>query len=81
MELLELLKKGEVMISVKLKHNEPIERALRRFKRILDKEGVLNDLRERKHYLKPSEKKRKKSARARARVRKENSPDNRRDSY
>ena len=64
------------MISIRLKHNEPIERALRRFKRIVDKEGILNDLRERKHYLKPGDKKRKKSARARARVRKGNLSDN-----
>jgi len=38
--------------------NEPLERALRRFKRKIEQEGILRQLKERKHYEKPSVKKR-----------------------
>lgn len=40
---------------VTLKKDEPIERALRRLKKKLDKEGTLKELRDRRHYEKPSE--------------------------
>ena len=43
---------------VRLKKGEPIERALRRLKKKLDKEGTLKELRHRRHFDKPSEKKR-----------------------
>lgn len=43
---------------VKLKKGDSIERALRRLKKKLDKEGTLKELRNRRHYEKPSEKKR-----------------------
>ena len=43
---------------VRLKKGEPIERALRRLKKKLDKEGTLKELRNRRHYEKPSEIKR-----------------------
>lgn len=46
------------MSKVSVGRGEPIERALRRLKRKLDHEGVMRELRERKHYEKPSEKKR-----------------------
>ncbi|MFA5203973.1 MAG: 30S ribosomal protein S21 [Lentisphaeria bacterium] len=46
------------MSEVKLKRGEPIEKALRRLKKKLDKEGTLKELRNRRHYEKPSEKKR-----------------------
>ena len=45
---------------VRVKKGEAIDRALRRLKKKLDKEGVLKDLRNRRHYEKPSETKRKK---------------------
>ncbi len=48
------------MIEVKIRANETFERALRRFKRIVEKEGVLRQLRSHKEYVKPSEKRRKK---------------------
>lgn len=44
---------------VRLKKGEVIDRALRRLKKKLDKEGTLKDLRNRRHYEKPSEAKRK----------------------
>ena len=45
---------------VKLNKNkgDSIERALRRLKKKLDKEGTLKELRNRRHYEMPSEKKR-----------------------
>lgn len=55
-------------VEVKLKKGESVDRAMRRLKKKLDKEGTMRDLRARDHYEKPSERKRKKSARARARM-------------
>ena len=43
---------------VRLKNGEPIDRALRKLKKKLDKEGTLKELRNRRHYEKPSEIKR-----------------------
>ena len=43
---------------VRLKKGEPIDRALRRLKKKLDKEGTLKELRNRRHFEQPSEKKR-----------------------
>jgi len=46
------------MIEVKMRRGEPIDKALRKLKKKLDREGTLRELRNRKHYEKPSEKKR-----------------------
>ncbi|HOK04333.1 MAG TPA: 30S ribosomal protein S21 [Victivallales bacterium] len=46
------------MIEVKIRRGEPIDRALRKLKKKLNREGTLRELRNRKHYEKPSEKKR-----------------------
>jgi small subunit ribosomal protein S21 len=54
------LKRGEEMPRVEVKNNEPLERALRRFKRKIEREGILRQIKARKHYEKPSERKRKK---------------------
>jgi small subunit ribosomal protein S21 len=48
------------MPQVEVRENEPLERALRRFKRKLEREGVLRQLKERRHYEKPSERKKRK---------------------
>ena len=46
---------------VKVKENEPFEVALRRFKRAIEKTGLLTELRAREFYEKPTaERKRKK---------------------
>ena len=45
---------------VEVKKDEPFESALRRFKKKIEQEGILKEVRDRKHYQKPSEKKRKK---------------------
>ncbi len=55
------------VIQVKLKRGESIEKALRRLKKIMDKEGTIKQLRANRYFEKPGEKRRKKSARARSR--------------
>lgn len=45
------------MISVKIKDGEPLEKALRRFKKKWEKAGILREFRSRTYFLKPSEKK------------------------
>jgi len=47
-------------IEVKLKKGESIDRALRRLKKKLDREGVLRDVRNHRYYEKPSERRRRK---------------------
>jgi small subunit ribosomal protein S21 len=56
------------VIQVKLKKGEPVEKALKRLKKIMDKEGLMKQLRSNRYFEKPSEKKRKKAARARSRT-------------
>jgi len=51
----------------KVRKNETIDSALRRFKRTLAKDGVLAEVKKRKHYEKPSVKRKKKSEAARKR--------------
>jgi small subunit ribosomal protein S21 len=46
------------MTEVRAKKGEPIDKVLRRLKKKLDKEGTLKELRNRRHYEKPSEKNR-----------------------
>ena len=45
-------------VEVRLRKGEAMEKALRRLKKKLDKEGTLKELRNRRHYEKPSEIKR-----------------------
>lgn len=54
-------------IQVRLKRGEAVEKALKRLKKIMDKEGMMKQIRANRYYEKPSEKRRRKSARARAR--------------
>lgn len=56
------------MAEVKVKKGEPVEKALRRLKKKLDKEGTMREIRAHRHYEKPSERKRRKAARARTRI-------------
>ena len=55
------------MAEIRVKENESLDQALRRFKRSGQKSGVLNELRKREHYEKPSVKRKKKSEAARKR--------------
>ena len=42
------------MTTIRVKENEPFEVALRRFKRTIEKLGLLTDLRAREFYEKPT---------------------------
>ncbi|MDD6264793.1 MAG: 30S ribosomal protein S21 [Clostridia bacterium] len=55
------------MAEIKVKENESLDSALRRFKRQCQRSGVLAELRKREHYEKPSVKRKKKSEAARKR--------------
>ncbi|TAN61216.1 30S ribosomal protein S21, partial [bacterium] len=46
------------MSEIQIRKDESFESALRRFKKKIDKEGILKEVRDRKHYEKPSERKR-----------------------
>tara|TARA_Y100000310_G_C20264405_1_gene615141 strand:+ start:282 stop:503 length:222 start_codon:yes stop_codon:yes gene_type:complete len=50
-------------VEVKRRENEPIERMLKRFIKKVKKEGIMEELRERSYYKKPSEIKRLKKER------------------
>ncbi|MFO7636987.1 MAG: 30S ribosomal protein S21 [Clostridia bacterium] len=58
------------MAEVRIKDNETLESALKRFKRQCAKAGVLAEVRKREHYEKPSVKRKKKSEAARKRKKK-----------
>mgnify|MGYP001335269369 FL=1 len=55
------------MSETKVRKNESIDAALRRFKRSIAKDGVLAELKKRRHYEKPSVRRKKKSEAARKR--------------
>ena len=56
------------MAEIRVKDNESLDSALRRFKRSCAKAGVLSEVRKREHYEKPSVKRKKKSEAARKRT-------------
>jgi len=55
------------MPGIKVREGEPLESALRRFKKQCEKAGILSEVRKREHYEKPSVKKKKKSLAAKKR--------------
>ena len=48
------------LTEIKLKKGEPVDKALRRLKKKIDREGTLKEVRNHRRYEKPSEKKRRK---------------------
>ena len=56
------LRKGRErdLSEIKLKKGEPIDRALRRLKKKVDRENTLREVRNKRHYEKPSERRRRK---------------------
>ncbi len=52
------------MPAVRVRENEPFEVALRRFKRICEKSGVLSEIRRREYYEKPTAVRKRKAAAA-----------------
>ena len=53
------------MTEIKLKKGESVDKALRRLKKKIDREGTLKEVRNHKNYEKPSERKRRKMKAAR----------------
>ena len=47
-------------LDVQVRKGEPMERALRRLKKRLDREGVIRDVRAKRYFEKPSQPKRRK---------------------
>ena len=58
------------MAEVKVRERESIESALRRFKREVQQQNIIKDIRKHSFYLKPGDKRRAKQALARKRLRK-----------
>jgi len=52
---------------VQVGENEPLDKALKSLKKKIEREGILKILKSRKHYEKPSEKRRRKARAARKR--------------
>jgi len=65
------------LAEVKLQENETLENALRRFKRKVQQEDIIKEVKRHSFYLKPGEKKRVKQALARKRNRKKITPGDR----
>ena len=60
-------REGKPVAEIRVKDNESLDSALKRFKRQCAKSGVLSEIRKREHYEKPSVKRKKKSEAARKR--------------
>ena len=59
------------MVEVTVREGEPLERALRRFKKKWERAGILREVRQQSYYVQPSDKKRaerKKAARRMTRI-------------
>lgn len=62
------MSEGGITVSeVRIRENESLESALKRFKRQCARSGVLQEVRKREHYEKPSVKRKKKAEAARKR--------------
>lgn len=53
------------LTEIRLKKGESVEKALRRLKKRIDREGILKEVRNHRHFEKPSEKRRRKMKMAR----------------
>jgi len=64
-----LRKRGEdSMPLIKVREDESLENALKRFKRKCEKSGILTEIKKRQHYEKPSVKKKRKALAARKKL-------------
>ena len=53
---------------IQVRDHEPLESALRRFKRKCERSGILSEVRRRRHFEKPSERKKRKAIAARKKL-------------
>ncbi len=56
------------MVEVTVREGEPLERALRRFKKKWERAGILRDVRQKSYYVNPSDRKRAESKKAARRM-------------
>ena len=56
---------SEILTEIKLRKGESVDKALRRLKKKIDREGTLKEVRNHRHYEKPSERRRRKEKAAR----------------
>jgi len=54
-----------LMPEVRVGKDEPIDKALRRFKRLCNKESLIKEIKRRRSYVKPSQKRREKMGKSR----------------
>jgi len=57
------------MVYVTVRNGEPLERAIRRFKKKFEKAGILKDVKKNAYYVKPSDEKRMREAKSVKRLR------------
>jgi len=55
---------------IKIRDNEPFDRAFRRFTKACEKCGLMAEIRKHQRYMKPSEARKRKSAAARRKIKK-----------
>ena len=70
-----------IVIGVIVKSNEPFERALKRFTKSCEKNGIISDVKKRQRYEKPSEVKKRVETAARRKRLKEIADQNRKRLY
>jgi small subunit ribosomal protein S21 len=58
------------MITVKIRDNEPFEKAFKRFTKACEKSGLMADIKRHQHYEKPSESRKRRMNQARRKMRK-----------
>ncbi len=58
------------MIHVKVRENEPFEKALKRFTKSCEKSGLMSEIKKHQHFEKPSERRKRKENAARRKIRK-----------
>lgn len=60
---------SDYVVEVRLEENEPIENALKRFKKVVQNSGLISEMKKREFYEKPSERRKKREAAARKKAR------------
>ena len=58
------------MITVKIRENEPFEKAFKRFTKACEKSGLMADIKRHQHYEKPIEQRKRRNNQARRKMRK-----------
>ena len=58
------------MAGVIVRDKEPFEKALKRFKKVCEKAGIISDMKRHQHFEKPSERRKRKLNAARRKMRK-----------